>query len=98
MDNTVEYGHCNNSLKKPMYMNELKQEVVANVGPKLAAIWTVIGVSSWSEAAGFLAFILSSLALTEWMWKKVVRPVLVHYGKLKPHKRLVKMVEVDDDE
>lgn len=98
MNNVVKYGGCNITLKKPMYMNELKQEVVANVGPKLGAIWTAIGLSNWSEAAGFLAFILSFLALAEWIWKKIVRPILVHYGKVKPHKRLVKMVEVEDDE
>lgn len=98
MDNVVKYEGCNNSHKRVIPMSQLKQEVVAHVGTKLGAVWTAVGLSSWSEAAGFLAFILSFLALAEWVWKKALRPILVHYGKLKPLKRRVKMVEVEDDE
>jgi len=97
MDNVVKYGDCNKSAKRVIPMSQLKQEVVNNLGAKLGTIWTAIGLSSWSEAAGFLAFILSFLALAEWVWKKALRPILVHYGKLKPQKRLIKMVEVDDE-
>lgn len=79
-------------------MSQQTQEVVANLGPKIGGIWLAIGVSSWSEAAAFLAFILSFLALSEWMWKKAIRPTLAHMGYVKPIKRKIKMVEVDDDE
>lgn len=93
----LKYGEEIFNNTKVIPMSQLKQEVVANVGTKLGAVWAAVGLSSWSEAAGFLAFILSFLALAEWVWKKAIRPILVHYGKLKPPKRLVKMVEVDDE-
>lgn len=59
---------------------------VANSGAKIFAVWTAYGVSSWTEAAGLLAFILSALALGEWLWKKVFRPMAVYAGWLLPAK------------
>lgn len=78
-------------------MSQQTQEVVSNVGYKIMAIWLSIGVSSWSEAAAFFAAVLSFLALTEWVWKKAIRPALVYIGYVKPIRRKVTMVEVEDD-
>lgn len=82
---------------KVIQMSQQTQEVVTNVGYKIGAVWLGIGVSSWSEAAAFFAAVLSFLALAEWVWKKALRPSLVVLGYVKPIKRKVKMVEVDDD-
>lgn len=71
-------------------------EPVSNQALKIGAIWTVIGITSWAEAASFFAAILSALALGEYMWKKWFRPMLVHLGYLSP-KRKLKLVEVDDE-
>lgn len=98
MYNNVKCGASTLNHVKVIPMSQINQEVVANLGPKIGAIWVAIGVSSWSEAAGFLAFILSFLALSEWMWKKAMRPVLVHFNYLKPAKKKIKLVEVEEDE
>lgn len=82
---------------KVIPMSQQTQEVVTNVGYKIVAIWLGIGVSSWSEAAAFFAAVLSFLALAEWVWKKTLRPSLVYLGYVRPIKRKVKMVEVDDE-
>lgn len=37
------------------------------------SVWALVGVSSWTEAAGFLACIWTSLLICEWFWKKVFR-------------------------
>lgn len=94
----LKYGEEILNNTKVIPMSQQTQEVVTNLGPKIGGIWLAIGVSSWSEAAAFMAFILSFLALSEWVWKKALRPLMVHYGYAKPDKRKIKMIEVDDDE
>lgn len=76
----------------------LHEETVANVGPKIAGVWVAWGFSSWSEVAGFLAAILSALALSEWLWKKLFRPMCVYAGWLQPRKRRELDREEDPDE
>lgn len=65
---------------------------VENQALKIGAVWAAWGITSWSDLAGFLAAILSILALGEWLWKKAVRPLLVYLGYMK-HRR----DEADDD-
>lgn len=55
----------------------------------VAASW--FGITTWGEAASFVAFIASSIAaiytfclLCEWWWKKVWRPLFVFFGWLNP--------------
>jgi hypothetical protein len=38
---------------------------------------------SYSELAAILAGIYTSLLIGEWVWKKVLRPVLEHFGVMK---------------
>lgn len=70
---------------------------VENLPVKIGVVWAAYGVTSWQDVAGFLAALLSALALCEWLWKKAVRPLLVYFGymKPKPPRRLV--VEEDDE-
>lgn len=82
-----------NELKDTLSMNT---EHVANQGAKLTVVWVAWGITSWQDVAGFLAALLSFLALSEWVWKKIIRPLLVWRGLMKPTKR--KMVEVDFDD
>jgi hypothetical protein len=83
----------NNPLKDTLSMNS---EHVANQGAKIAVIWAAVGITTWQEAAGFLAFILSFLALCEWIWKKFARPILIWRGYMKPVKRRI-IEEVEDE-
>lgn len=64
-----------------------QQEAVANQAVKIGGIWMAIGITSWAEAASFLAFLLSLAAVCEYLWKKLIRPTLVRYGKLPARKR-----------
>lgn len=60
----------------------MTNEEISVQGAKIVGIWTLIGVSDWVQAASFLAFVLSALALLEWIWKKIARPIAVHFGWL----------------
>lgn len=71
----------------------MNSETVTNQMPKLAVVWAAWGITTWQEAAGFLAFVLSALAFAEWIWKKVIRPICVWRGYMKPIKRKVYEVE-----
>lgn len=65
----------------------LQQEAIAHQGAKIGAIWATIGITSWAEAASFLAFLLSLAAVAEYLWKKAIRPLMVRYGYAEPRKR-----------
>ncbi len=53
-------------------------EVSAQV-TKVVTVWAAIGITSWAEAASFVAFCYSFALLSEWVWKKV-KPLLVARG------------------
>jgi hypothetical protein len=51
---------------------------------KLAGVWTVVGITSWSEAASFMAFCLTCWIFGGHIWRDALRPLLVHFGIVKP--------------
>jgi hypothetical protein len=73
----------------------MNSDTVTNQGTKLLFVWGSIVITSWAEAASFLAFVLSALALCEYLWKKVVRPALVHFGYIAPRAKKLQLVEVE---
>ncbi len=80
---------------KVIPMTQQAYEQVAHQGAKIGVVWLSIGITTWAEAASFVAFVLSALALCEYLWKKIGRPVLESLGYIKPIKRKVKLVEVE---
>jgi len=54
---------------------------------KAGTAWAAVGITSWTDAASFVAFLYSLALLTEWVWKKVIRPALVKHGYLKADRR-----------
>lgn len=62
-------------------MNE--QATIAAPFTKMATVWAAIGITSWTEAASFVAFIYSAILLLEWTWKKIVRPLMICNGFIK---------------
>lgn len=69
---------------------------IENLPAKIGVVWAAYGITTWQDVAGFLAAVLSALALAEWLWKKAVRPLMVYLGYMKPkpsHRR-----KEDDDE
>lgn len=96
----LKYSNPINSQSGPpmsQEFNETTVNVVASQGAKIGAVWAVIGISSWTDAAAFLAFVLSLLALSEYIWKKILRPSLAALGYCKPAKKRVKMIAVEDE-
>lgn len=99
--NKVKCDYTNTNKENASMSQEFNQTVVSEVtnqGAKIGVVWLAIGITSWAEAASFLAFVLSALALCEYLWKKIVRPLCVKMGWLRPIKQRVKLVEVDQDE
>ena len=45
---------------------------------KLISVWMLIGITSWTQAASFVAFLYTSILIGEWCWKKIKRK---RYGK-----------------
>lgn len=47
---------------------------------KVVSMWALIGVSTWGEAASFIAFVYSLCLLAEWLYKKgtAIRLSLIH--------------------
>lgn len=102
--NRLKYDHTSFTSSKDKLMgqefNETTVNAVASQGAKIGLVWAAIGISSWTDAAAFLAFVLSFLALSEYLWKKMIRPALVCMGYMKAtHKRikLVEVKQVDED-
>lgn len=72
-------------------MNE--QTNIVGWPAKIASAWALIGITSWSEAAAFTAFVYTSCLLLEWVWKKVIKPVLIERGVIK----IPGILQVGDD-
>ncbi|MDM5178501.1 hypothetical protein PO883_14985 [Massilia sp. DJPM01] len=69
-------------------------EAAAQVA-KIGTVWAAIGITSWAEAASFLAFLLSLAALCEWLWKKL-KPVAIRRGWI-ADRRTQKKRKADDE-
>lgn len=51
---------------------------------KIASVWAAVGITSWSEAASFVAFLYTLFLFGLKIWTVVIRPLLVNKGYLKP--------------
>lgn len=55
---------------------------------KILTAWLfALGLKSWSDVAAALAAFYSMLLITEWFWRKFLRPLLEDRGVLKPRRR-----------
>ncbi len=54
---------------------------------KVGTVWGAIGVTSWAEAASFMAFIYSMALFGEWLWKKLIKPMMIKRGYIKADRR-----------
>jgi hypothetical protein len=53
---------------------------------KVVSLWTLIGITSWTEAAAFAGFMYSLLLIGEWLWKRIFRKLAERQGWVKPRK------------
>jgi uncharacterized protein HemY len=63
-----------------------QHQAVADAG-RVVGLWTLIGITSWTEAAAFFAAILSVLMILEWFWKRVFRSIFEARGWVAPRRR-----------
>ncbi|AFN39141.1 holin [Burkholderia phage BcepMigl] len=47
---------------------------------KIAGLWAVVGITSWSEAASFAAFCYTMWLMGAKFWKEVLRPICERRG------------------
>jgi hypothetical protein len=57
----------------------MNSEPVAAPVLKAATAWAAVGITSWADAASFLAAIYTAVLLAEWLWKRLIRP---RFGKV----------------
>lgn len=43
---------------------------IAAPAVKLVSVWAAVGITSWAEAASFVAFCYTMILIMEWAWKK----------------------------
>lgn len=60
-------------------MSQHQEEIAAPV-IKTLTVWGAIGITSWAEAASFAAFLYSLALLSEWLWKRLIKPFLISRG------------------
>ena len=51
-------------------MDDRDNNAVQFVVAKILSMWTLIGVSTWGEAASVIAFVYTLCLLSEWLFKK----------------------------
>lgn len=71
-------------------MNDDKGSVLL---AKLAGLAALVGIGSWSEAAGFVSTVLGASMLVRFYWRNVWRPMLEEKGVIKRKRRR----KADDD-
>ncbi len=61
---------------------------------KVGGVLSLLGFASWAEAASaaqaaasIAAFVLSTLFIYDWIWRRVLREMFEHYGWVKPKRR-----------
>jgi hypothetical protein len=47
---------------------------------KVASVWAAVGVTSWSEAASFMAFLYTTWLMAAKFWKDILRPFCERRG------------------
>ena len=65
-------------------MDQQTQTEISSPMLKIISAWALIGITSWADFAAFLGAVYTSLLILEWLWKKVLRPIAVSKGWIKP--------------
>lgn len=67
---------------------------------KVVTLWSVVGFSSLADAAsfatmlaGFFAAFYSLLLVCEWFWKRLWKPVFIHFGWFGFKRRIMTVAE-----
>ena len=63
------------------------QSTVEHPAVKVVSVWAMVGFTSWTDVAAFLAAVYSLILILEWFWKKFGRPFAEARGWVKRLKR-----------
>ena len=81
-------------------MNPGDIDKIAAPVAKSVALWSLVGFSSLADAAsiatmiaGFLAAFYSLLLVSEWFWKRLWKPLFVHFGWFGYTRRILTLEE-----
>lgn len=66
-------------------------------GVKIVSAWALIGITSWADFAAFLGAIYTGVLLSEWAFKKIIRPILICRGLMKPVPLVKRIAEEIED-
>ncbi len=61
----------------------MDKETTVATAAKIGGVWTMVGITSWSEAASFAAFIYTSWLIGQKAWKEVIKPAMQRRGWIK---------------
>ena len=60
---------------------------ITSPGIKIVTAWAAVGITSWTEAAAFAAFIYTCALLAELIWKNIARPFCEARGWIERKRR-----------
>jgi hypothetical protein len=55
-----------------------QSDEIAGPIAKIITAWALIGVTSWAQAASFMAFLYSFALVCEWTFKKIIKPLYLY--------------------
>lgn len=64
-----------------------QSDEVASPVVKVATLWATIYITSWTDAAAAIAFFYTMALFAEWLWKKIIRPLLLEWGWVKDRRQ-----------
>lgn len=65
-------------------INDQHSSAIEQPFAKFISLWALIGITSWTDFAAFLGAVYSALLIGEWAWKKVLRPMCITWGWVRP--------------
>lgn len=73
-------------------MNEFRHQLsdpesTIGFAARVGSLWSLVGITSWADLAGFTATIYSLILIGEWLWKRCLRAFFERHGWLKHRMR-----------
>ncbi len=71
-----------------------KADVIDRIAPAVASgpgpdAWAAVNAIPWGNIASIGAVVYTSLLISEWLWKRLLRPLAERRGWVKPRKRYI---------
>ena len=63
---------------------------------KVVSVWVAVKITSWADAASFVACMYTLILLGEWFWRRCGRPFLESRGWIARRRRRITDMENED--